>query len=180
MTPAPSPADTTGWTQVTSTRFGLSYQMPPAWTVELADPWFGSGGAWGPGEVSNSSERLDPSFGVSSQPLAGPADDPAWWSTYLSIGAACRPGAKAAFSTTTVGGLAAYEWNQLQQCGLALVVVFDRGRAYVLGMRYPNPEGDYGGQYPADNGLLFGLLSTVHFDPTGAMGSSPGPTASMH
>jgi hypothetical protein len=171
-TPTPTAIDTTTWQHITSRLFGITYDVPPGLVVEASNwPWLYGGDS--PTDTGTDFvRRTDQAvlLSVRSQRVPTDVDAAAWWATYFLTypysPSSCEPRAQTDFTATTVDGVAAYEWDQLERCAVVVVVVFDDGRAYELTYRNPPP--------PGDRAVVAAWLASVRLAPGKAVDPSPG------
>jgi hypothetical protein len=161
---ATAPIDTTAWSTFVSKRYGLSFGVPPTWTVEPAHrsgPGIAADEADAPGAVAL--------FSANSGPFPQGLDESAGWAAYeATLGSgptACDPHAPNAFSTMLIDGHFAHVFDVRAACGYGRAVLFTGGRIYVL---TAIPMGRGGTIDAIDHSLFMAWLSTVRIDPAAA------------
>jgi hypothetical protein len=177
--PAPSPIDLSAWSTFTSARYGISFRVPPGWTVSPAHP---TGPLpMGPDEVRDrdgaarfivTSSRL-PSMGA-------PVPGVDWWTIYLeflpdgSSSPGCDPWRKDAYDAVNVDGQDGHVLFSAA-CGYGRAIVFAGGRLYEL-TAWPGLV-DGAPNAAALDGVFFeAWLSSVRLLPSAAVDALPSPS----
>jgi hypothetical protein len=183
--PAPTPVDPSGWTPFVSDRHGITFRVPPGWSlVKATGPWI-----WQPADPGPSNAAADRAVGpqnqafvVASQRLPAGMSEDEWWVDYLSadttgMPAGCFPATRAGYEPVDVSGKPGFLHGGLGQCNFTEVIVVVEGRAYQL-TAYVNLTVPNGLRF--DRAVFDAWLSTVTFDPASAddtpVEASPTPT----